>query len=293
MSKIDFRKNGEIIFKLVPLFEGLVCIYFYVNNRFIFSIIMCILFVSTLLYILYPLFTEFFYNRKKLYKNNVLVIEGKAIDSLFIEQQQRKRTDTLLLKSARHKAIINENNLSLECQYRGICIDKEGESQYLMNIHGDNFVSFNLLNCYGYDLMNDDLRKTKIPAILKSSDGLSKKIAIPFNKRLKQFDEFSLEVHYTWPGCMHFGQDYYVSALSFKKSNIETYTVELVFKEIKPLWVRAYNSEGKIIKNISLKMERDNSFIYEDSIIVEGLKNDMVRVYFFFRERSTRYETNN
>jgi len=71
------------------------------------------------------------------------------------------------------------------------------------------------MNCFAYDLRRDPGKVYKIRPILLGTDGISKKIAVPFFEPMTAMEPFSIVLHCDLLGCMKEGLEYYTSTLSF------------------------------------------------------------------------------
>src|SRR2546428_179559 len=81
-------------------------------------------------------------------------------------------------------------------------------------------------------------------SILGGSDGISKKIAVPFLKPLMAQEPFSVLLKCELPGCMKAGLEYYTSTLSFGQDQVQRCTVRLLFVGVHPAWMRVYESDA-------------------------------------------------
>lgn len=276
MNSEDIEKVKEIVLYVITIIEAMVSIYFMVTERFDIAIVFLCILLLLIFFIIYFVF----YKKKD--KNKIVFINQEPIESLVLADMYRTSTSSLCLNEVVHKAIINHQDLSVIWNYSGVCIDKKGESKFLLSISGDSQCLFADLNCYGYDLIEDVDRLNKINPILISSDGLCKKISLPLLRKLNQHDPFSVEFHYTWLSCIKNKKDYFISSLSFENNKVNKYTVILEFKDINPDWVRVYNSSGELIKSLVLTEENDGNYIYVDDVNEPSAHSTLI--YQFYRK---------
>ncbi len=84
-------------------------------------------------------------------------------------------------------------------------------------------------------------RLHKIRPMLVGSDGLSKKIAVPFSEAapLTTTIQYSSQLPLTWVHGT--GVRYFTSTLSFDQRSISRLAVHLVFARSAPAWIRVYD----------------------------------------------------
>ena len=273
---------------ILSVIELIVSISLTVTGEKTLSIIVGIAFIAS---IVYAITMSVIKNKKKkkANKKGPTVIDGKPLDLLMLADAFRTQMDSVELSKVIHKAIIKENNdLTVVWNYAGKCIKKEGESFFVFSIQGGNDTPLEKLNCYGFDLINDPERKQPIYATLLpteqgiSSDYRVKKIVVPFLKKIEQNGFFSIELHYTWPNSLVYNEDYYISSLSFKNDKLNEYQVILEFETIAPKWVRAYDSDGNLLKQVSHAHNRGKYHIYIDNISEPSAHSTII--YKFYRE---------
>src|SRR5207244_4209444 len=123
-------------------------------------------------------------------KSAAVKVEGRSIDSLNVATLSRRITRSLVIQEAHHAAKIEGENLTIAWTYTGYC-DADQETAMEFSVDTDNNVPFDTLKCFAYDLRRDPDRKHKIRPILVGSDGISKKIAVPFLKPIMAQEPFS------------------------------------------------------------------------------------------------------
>lgn len=267
------KTNFMYVITIVELIISIVCM---LNKLYYIAIAFFVIIFLTIGLTIWGL------NKNRKNKNRITYIDDAPVELLLLEEENRTQMSSVCLHEAMHKVEIKDKDMSVLWTYKGVCVAKEGESYFHFNIGGESPCSFEELNCYGFDLNRDPNRTEPIIPILKSADGLCKKVVLPFKKRLKQFDTFSIEFSYTWPNCMKYGKDFYISSLSFQNKNIKKYVVILEFVDIKPDWVRVYLENGRLLKTLSLTEYKNGSFVYKD--IVENPSACSNLIYQFHRK---------
>jgi hypothetical protein len=217
-------------------------------------------------------------------KSASLTIEGRHIDSLSLANLARQLNRTLVIQEANQVAIINGEDLVLTWLYSGYC-RAANEAAVELNIGMDNQIPFNRLDCVAYDLRNDPQRMHRIRPVLRGSDGISKKIAVPLLERLSAGDPFSVVFKCRLPGCMKGGVDYYTSTASVSQERIPNYAVRLVFLRDRPEWVRVYECDAsgttKLLKDLRPSHETSQRTEYLDA--ADDFPAQSARIYLFRR----------
>ena len=140
------------------------------------------------------------------------IIERLNLDALHVANLRRRLNRSLNVERAFQVAIIEGADLHLAWQYEGYC-QANAETSIEFSIDSDNNIPFDQLECFAFDLQNDPVRLKQIRPTLVGSDGVSKKISVPFLKALTGNDRFSVLLHCTLPACINTGVQYYTSSL--------------------------------------------------------------------------------
>jgi hypothetical protein len=211
-------------------------------------------------------------------------IEGRSIDSLNVASLERRLNRSLIVQDAEQVATIKGEDLVVEWRYRGYCRAPH-ESAIEFSIDTDNHIPYDRLPCYAYDLQHDPERKHRIRPVLLSSDGLSKKLAVPLLERLSPREPFHVLFVCKLPGCMKSGVEYYTSTASVAQDRIQKSTVHLVFVGDRPQWVRIYqcgvSAAIKLLKDMRPSHETEQSIEYTDSEI--DVPAQSAQIYLFYR----------
>jgi len=226
---------------------------------------------------------ELFKYKQKL-KEAKISIEGRSITALNLANIERLNDKNFKVKNVKHTAVIENKNASFSFEYSGICIKKPEENGFLFSVEAENNVSFNNLDCYGYDLLADPQKMKKLRPIIKNNDGISKKVLLPFATQMSRYHPFSIFLTANYKNCMSYGKNYYNSTLSFnKRHKIESFKMVLKFKNFPPKDIRVYEikkGNARYIRSINPETSDNNLFIdqYKN---VPGIKQ---LVYIFDRK---------
>ncbi len=209
-------------------------------------------------------------------------IEGLNLDSLELANRRRRLNRSLRVERAFQVAIVEGSDLHLAWQYDGSC-RSDHETGIEFSIDSENNIPFERLDCFAFDIQNDPQRLEQIRPSLIGTDGISKKINVPFSKPLKKNDRFSVLLNCTLSGCVSTGLQYYTSSLSFDQSSVENASVHLIFVRTRPEWVRAYDirSNGEAILLNELRPIRDDGLTCEYIDIARNVPGQSVRVYLY------------
>jgi hypothetical protein len=126
---------------------------------------------------------------------------------------------TLVIQEANHVARIEGENLDIEWTYSGYCRSKS-ETAMTFSIESEHPIAYDRLDCVAYDLENDREHAHPIRPILLGTDGLSKKVSVPFLEPLTARKRFSIRLKCTLPRAMKAGFGYYSSTLSFAQARV-------------------------------------------------------------------------
>lgn len=211
-----------------------------------------------------------------------LNIDGLNVDSLHIANARRRLNKSLGVSRAFQVVIVDGADLHLAWQYDGYCRARS-ERTVEFSIDSENNVPFEELDCFAFDLQNDPGRLQQIRPILVGSDGLSKKISVPFLRPLAIEDRFSVLLNCKLPGCVTSGVQYYTSSLSFDQASVESASVHLIFVRTRPEWVRVYEcvKNGHATPLSELRPFRDDGSTCEFVHMAQNVPGQSVRVYLY------------
>ena len=214
-----------------------------------------------------------------------IVIEGHSIDSLNIANLRRRVNRTFVIEEAHHTARIEGEDLNIEWVYSGRCrADRASAIEF--SIDSDDSASFDKLDCVAYDLGHDRGMTHEIRPLLVGTEGMSKKISVPFLEPLQAEESFRVLLKCTLPRCMKVGFDYYTSTLSFAQNRVRRCTVRLIFVGPSPVWMRVYECtrlrRATLLKNLAPLRRGEELSEYVD--VVEGREGQSARVYAFWRD---------
>jgi hypothetical protein len=179
-------------------------------------------------------------------------------------------------------AIIDHSDLHVAWQYDGVS-QSAATTSIGFSIDSEHNVPFEQLECFALDLENDPQRVHPIRPVLIDSDGVSKKVSVPFLKPLGRAERFSVILQCTLPGCVTTGLQYYTSSLSFDQPSVENAGVHLIFLSARPKWVEVYevDDNGRVNYKAELRPFRDDGFTSEYVDMAQNVPGQSVRVYLY------------
>jgi hypothetical protein len=224
----------------------------------------------------------YFRRNRNAFERAGVTIEGLNLDSLHIANLRRRLNTSLTLQRAFQVAIINGKDLHLAWQYDGLC-RSQAETSIEFSIDSENNIAFEQLDCVAFDLQNDPERLHPLRPALVGSDGVSKKITVPFLKPLAGQDRFGILLNCDLPGCVSTGVQYYTSSLSFDQPSIESASVHLIFVRMRHNWVRVYEFDKKKRPTLAreLRAFRDDGATCEYVDMAQSVPGQSVRVYLY------------
>jgi hypothetical protein len=214
-----------------------------------------------------------------------IVIEGHSIDSLNVANLRRRVTRNFVIQEDTHTVRIEGEDMEITWKHSGFCRG-QGEAAMLFSVDSDANAPFEQLNCVAYDLGHDPDMKHEIHPLLVSTEGISKKISVPFLRPLEHNDPFSVLFRYISPKSVKPGFDYYTSTLSFAQRRVRRSTVKLVFAGSTPKWVRVYECLPQrppaLVKTLAPVKQEPCFQEYLDE--VPNRPANSARVYAFWRD---------
>jgi hypothetical protein len=211
-------------------------------------------------------------------------IEGISIDALNAANLRRRVSRNFMIQNVHHIVTIIGADVEMVWRYSGYC-RRDQETTFKFSVDSERSMPFSELDCFGYDLKNDPDKQHKIKPILIGPDSISKKIAIPFSEPLSAQQPFDVMLSCRLPGTFKARVAYYTSTLSFDQDTVGRCTVQLVFRSLKPDWVRVYECKAggrpELLRNLSPEREEPESVEYID--VAENRAAQSARVYLFRR----------
>ena len=211
------------------------------------------------------------------------VIEGYSVDSLNIANLRRRVNRTFVIQEAEHTARIEAEDLKVTWRYSGYCRAARASAMEF-SIDSENGTAFDRLDCIAYDLGHDPDMTHEIRPLLVGTEGISKKISVPFLEPLKAHQPFGLVLRCTLPKCLRAGFGYYTSSLSFAQGSVRRNVVRLIFTGPAPDWVRVYDCTARgatLLKSLAPSRQEPDLCEYVD--VVEDRPGQSSRVYAFWR----------
>ena len=135
-------------------------------------------------------------------------IEGHSIDSLNIASLKRRVNRTLVIQEALHTAMIEGEDIDITWKYSGYC-KSDGANSIDFSIDSDDNSVFENLNCVAFDLVRDPDMVRPIRPILVGSEGISRKLSVPFLEPVKVHGPFKVILKCRLLRCLKPGFGYY------------------------------------------------------------------------------------
>jgi hypothetical protein len=213
------------------------------------------------------------------------VIEGRSIDSLNLANLKRRVNRTFVIQEARNEVQIEGEDMRMTWRYSGYCRAARAFGMEF-SIDSEAGTAFAELNCEAYDLGRDPEMKRKIRPLLIGTEGISKKISVPFLEPVEANQPFGVLLNCTLPRCVRAGTGYYTSTLSFAQERVQRCVVRLTFVGSAPNWVRVYECMPRrspvLVKSLAASIQEPHRREYVD--VVENIPGQSARVYLFQRD---------
>jgi hypothetical protein len=241
---------------------------------------------TSLLFVSISIVVGLYARKKRLALNAASTeIEGHSIDSLNIANLKRRVNRTLVIQEAHHTARIEGENLEIAWQYSGYC-KADRETSIGFSIDSDDSTAFENLDCVAFDLSRDSGMVQPIRPMLVGSEGISRKLSVPFLEPLKAHDSFAVLLKCTLPRCVKVGFGYYTSTLSFTQDRVSRCEVRMIFAGSTPSWLRVYECSAQsrpvLLKTLPPIRQSADSCEYHD-VEVER-PGQSARIYTFWRD---------
>ena len=220
-------------------------------------------------------------------KSASTALEGYSIDSLNMANLRRRVNRTFVIQEADHTVRIEGEDMTIEWKYAGFC--KTGrESAMEFSLDSEATVNFDDMDCVAFDLGHDPGMAHPIRPLLIGSDGISKKISVPFLEPVTANQPFGMLLKCTLPRCVTVGSGYYTSTLSFAQDRVRRCTVRLIFVGAAPAFMRVYEgTPGRpiaLVKNLAPSRREPGLCEYVD--VAADREGQSARVYLFWREHA-------
>jgi hypothetical protein len=213
------------------------------------------------------------------------MIEGQSIDSLNLANLRRLVNRTFVIQEAHHTARFEGEDIEITWKYAGSC-KTASATEMEFSVDAESGTSFEDLKCVAFDLGHDPDMRHEIRPLLLGTDGLSKKISVPFLEPLTSNQPFKLLLKCTLARCITPGSGYYTSTLSFAQRKVPRCEVRLIFAGTPPAWVRVYETSAghslKLVKSLRPVRQEPGECEYAD--LAENRPGRSARVYLFWRD---------
>lgn len=216
-----------------------------------------------------------------------IVIEGIPITALNLANAIRAVNRDYKVEAIMNNIEIDNSDLRQSLQSKGIKIkNTQGNNSFEYSIDMDSNLKLSQIDCYGFDLNSDPQKTHRITPVLKSTDGFSKKLSVPFLTNIRLKETFNVVLNATTPGCMLSGKDYFFHTIALACGEpVRTVEHTLTFKGSHPTFVRLYqvDNEGKVslLRPVPLKEIVGNEAVYYD----KGMDVDSNVTYVYIFER--------
>jgi hypothetical protein len=213
------------------------------------------------------------------------VIEGQSIDSLNIANLRRRVNRTFFVQEAFHTVRIEGKDMEITWKYSGYC-KAEREAAFEFSIDSEDSTAFAEMNCIAFDLGHDPEMKHEIRPLLVGTDGISKKISVPFLAAIKTNESFGVLLKCRLPRCVSAGSGYYTIDPLLRAGPRSALHGQSDFR-----WRRAAlgsglreqrQASGRARENAGASRQEPGLFEYLD--VVEGRPGQSARVYMFWRD---------
>jgi hypothetical protein len=241
---------------------------------------------TSLFFVILSIIAGLYARKKRLALNAASTeIEGHSIDSLNIANLKRRVNRTLVIQEAHHTARIEGEDLEITWQYSGYC-KAYRETAIDFSIDSDDSTAFENLNCVAFDLARDPGMVRPIRPLLVGSEGISRKLSVPFLEPLKSNESFAVLLKCALPLCVKTGFGYYTSTLSFTQDRVRRCEVRLIFAGPTPSWLRVYECSAQrrsvLLKTLPPIRQTADSCEYLD--VDEERPGQSARIYTFWRD---------
>lgn len=240
---------------------------------------------TSLLFVCLSIIVGLYARKKRLALSAASIeIEGHSIDSLNMANLKRRVNQTLVIQEARHTAIIEGEDMEITWRYSGYCKSDRTTSMEF-SIDSDDSTVFENLNCVAFDLVRDPDTVRPIRPLLVGSEGISRKLSVPFLEPVKASDSFKVILKCHLPRCLKPGFGYYTSTLSFTQDRVSTCEVRLIFAGSMPSWLRVYGcaAQNPPVLLKTLTPVRQTAYFSEYVDVEKERPGQSARIYIFWR----------
>ena len=241
---------------------------------------------TSLLFVSISIVVGLYARKKRLALNAASTeIEGHSIDSLNVANLKRRVNRTLVIQEAHHTARIEGEDMEITWKYAGYCkVDRETSIDF--SIDSDDSTAFENLDCVAFDLARDPGMVQPIRPMLVGSEGISRKLSVPFLEPLKANDSFAVLLKCVLPRCVKTGFGYYTSTLSFTQDRVRRCEVHLIFAGSMPSWLRVYGcaAQNPPVLLKTLTPVRQTAYFSEYVDVEKERPGQSARIYIFSRD---------
>lgn len=155
----------------------------------------------------------------------------------------------------------------IEAEYKGRCINVDGEDSLYCEIFGDSNIKFDELN-FIYTHLNGTAKPKALKGILIKETHKLFVIRMRFTKKLTKGETFHIKYSCQITNCMNYGDDYYTVYVPKSNDGLKKFDVSLIFDKDKPEFVEVFDAsdggESKFLTQLNTEDE-DSPFLYVHS----------------------------
>jgi hypothetical protein len=197
----------------------------------------------------------------------------------------RRVNRTLVIQEALHTARIEGEDLDVTWQYTGYCI-ADRVTSIDFSIDSDDSTTFKNLDCVAFDLVRDPSVVRPVRPFLVGSEGISRKLSVPFLEPVKSHDPFKVILKCHLSRCLGAGFGYYTSTLSFAQDCVSRCEVRMIFTGSMPNWLRVYGcaAQGPPVLLKALVPVEQTPHFSEYVDVEKERPGQSARIYVFWRD---------
>lgn len=155
------------------------------------------------------------------------------IDLTVIGQKNitRKKIRTMQADTVEYLFEFSQNGFDAYINFKGKVVKPIGSVKGIsLNFSGDSNQIFENIDAYGYDLMRDPQKQSKIKGLLLERGGLNKEVFFKFHPPLKKNKRFEYMFHYRWNNCVNPDKDYIAAIPPFKNIYPKVLSLSVVLR---------------------------------------------------------------
>lgn len=224
------------------------------------------------------------YSSLKLKFQGNLKIEDIDLNVISQKNLTRKKIKNLSVDKIIYNYSFLNNGFDALIRFSGKCRKKYGFVKSIsLNFSGDANQTFENIDAFAYDLINDSYKKEKIIAFNSDSSGLNKEVTFNFTKPLKKDERFDYIFHFKWENCVNPDKDYIAAIPPFKYCDTNCLELNVRFEKQRVTSFNTYvfndfkyNHVETVNPNI-----HDSCFEYNSTIPIDNNFNFGIAIFTF------------